>query len=98
MQFTESIHHLVWDRPRQFVQLLYDTETESTVAVAASSGIGTGMTHIYMCDLDDRNPPAEDGPMYIDDIEVYQGPDVNNLTLVWSDDFETYPEGALPAP
>jgi len=98
VQFTESIHHLVWDRPRQFVQLLYDAETESTVAVTASSGIGTGMTHVVMIDLDDREPPAEDGPMYIDEIEVYQGPDINNLTLVWSDDFEAYPEGELPPP
>lgn len=94
--FTESIHHLVWDRPRQFVQLLYDAETESTVAVTASSGMGTGMTHIYMCDLDDRDPPAEDGPTYIDDIEVYQGPDPNNLTLVWSEDFESYSAGEPP--
>ncbi len=98
VQFTESIHHLVWDRPRQFVQLLYDAETESTVAVTASSGIGTGMTHVVMIDLDDREPPAEDGPTYIDEIEVYQGPDVDHLTLVWSDDFEAYPEGELPPP
>ena len=98
VQFTESIHHLVWDRPRQFVQLLYDTETESTVAVTASSGMGTGMTHVVMIDLDDRDPPAEDGPLYVDEIEVYQGPDINNLTLVWSDDFEAYPEGEEPPP
>jgi len=96
VSFTESIHHLVWDHPRQFVQLLYDAETESTVAVTASSGMGTGMVHVYMCDLDDRSPPAEDGPTYVDEIEVYQGPDVNNLTLVWSDDFEAYDEGPLP--
>ena len=97
IQFTESIHHLTWDQPRQFVQLLYDTNTESTVAVTASSGMGTGMTHIYMCDLDDRNPPDEDGPLYIDSVEVYQGPDVDHLTLVWSDNFDSYPEGELPS-
>jgi hypothetical protein len=97
VSFTESIHHLVWDHPRQFVQLLYDSETQSTVAVTASSGMGTGMTHVYMCDLDDRDPPAEDGPTYIDEIEVYQGPNPNDLTLVWSEDFEAYDEGPLPS-
>jgi hypothetical protein len=96
IQFTESIHHLTWDQPRQFVQLLYDEQTQSTVAVTASSGMGTGMTHVYMCDLDNREPPAEDGPMYIDDIEVYQGPDIDHLTLVWSEDFEAYSAGSPP--
>jgi len=96
VSFTDSIHHLVWDQPRQFVQLLYDEATDSTVAVSASSGWGTGMTHIFMADLDDRRPPAEDGPLYIDDVEVYQGPDVDHLTLVYSEDFEAYAEGELP--
>ena len=96
VSWVESIHHLVWDQPRQFVQLVQDLD-EHTCAVTATSGLGTGMTHIVMCDLDDRTPPAEDGPMYIDDIEVYQGADVDHLTLVWSEDFEAYPEGELPS-
>ncbi|MBU0640294.1 MAG: hypothetical protein KKB50_15620 [Planctomycetes bacterium] len=96
VSFTDNISHLTWDQPRQFVQLLYDSDTESTVAVTGTSGIGTGMTHIMMCDLDDRSDPAEDGPLYIDDIEVYQGPDLDNLTLVWSEDFEGYSAGSPP--
>ena len=95
LSFVESLHHLTWDQPRHFVQLVQDSDGH-TCAVTSTSGIGTGMTHVIMCDLDDRTDPAEDGPMYIDDIEVYQGPDINNLTLVWSEDFETYPEGELP--
>lgn len=95
VSFVEALQHLSWDHPRQFVQLLQDSNGH-TCAVTGTSGIGTGMTHIVMCDLDDRTDPAEDGPMYIDDIKVYQGPDIDHLTLVWSDDFEAYPEGDLP--
>ncbi|MCA9255801.1 MAG: PQQ-binding-like beta-propeller repeat protein, partial [Phycisphaerales bacterium] len=39
---------------------------------------------------------AEDGPAYIDDIEVLEGPDMMSLTTVFSEDFETYTNGPLP--
>lgn len=96
VSFIEALQHLTWGHPRQFVQLLWDTETESTVAVTGTGGIDSGMTHIMMCDLDDRTDPTEDGPMYIDEIEVYEGADIDHLVLVWSDDFESYSAGSPP--
>jgi len=95
VDWVESLHHLTWDQPRQFVQLVQDPNGH-TCAVTGTSGIGSGMTHIMMCDLDDRADPAEDGPLYIDEIEVYEGPDVDHLLLVYSEDFEAYSEGELP--
>jgi hypothetical protein len=97
LTYQGALRHGVWDRPRQFFQLVLEEDTGHTVAVTSTSGIGTGQTHVVMIDLDDPTEPAnEDGPTYIDDIEVYQGPDANNLTLVWSDNFEAYAEGELP--
>ena len=77
------------------MQLLQDEG--HTIAVTGSDGIGTGMAHALMIDLDDpTEPPAPDGPTYIDNIEVWQGPDVDNLTLVWSEDFEGYAADSPP--
>ncbi|MCG3127752.1 MAG: hypothetical protein CHACPFDD_02624 [Phycisphaerae bacterium] len=42
------------------------------------------------------NIPAEDSAMYIDDVVVSEGPDVNNLTQIFADDFESYTLGDLP--
>ncbi|MCB9854524.1 MAG: PQQ-binding-like beta-propeller repeat protein [Phycisphaerales bacterium] len=39
---------------------------------------------------------AEDGPAYIDDIEVLEGPDLDNLVSVFSEDFEAYTNGVIP--
>jgi hypothetical protein len=96
INYTGALEHLgTWDQFRQFIQLLQDGD--HTIAVTATSGIGTGMTHALVIDLDNTaEPPAEDGPTYIDDVRVYQGPDIGNLTLVWSDDFEAYDVGELP--
>ncbi len=40
--------------------------------------------------------PFEDGPMYVDDVEVLQGPDPNNLTPVFTEDFDALALGDLP--
>lgn len=39
---------------------------------------------------------AEDGPAYFDDIEVLEGPDLNTLTTVFSENFEALNLGDLP--
>jgi hypothetical protein len=82
-----------WGAVGNYLQVFKNTDDDHTIIV--TSGAGSPGSPVLMIDLDGDMTKPPEGPLYIDDVKLYTGPDTANLTLVFEDDFESYTLGSV---
>ncbi len=96
-----GLPYTIWFGEYRLVgQLLQNSSGDSILVSGTNSrcnDLGAGHdARVVVLNLDTATGTPEDGPMYVDDVEVLQGPDVNNLTPVFTDNFDALALGDLP--
>jgi hypothetical protein len=87
----------LWGELRVFGQLVKNSAGDTLLVTGTNSRCTDNSypARVVVLNLDEA-VVSEDGPAYIDDVLIQQGPNGGPYTTVFSDDFNTYTVGDLP--
>lgn len=95
---TDTVYgyEVLWGEPRIFGQLVRNSAGDSILITGTNSRCSdnTYPARVVALNLDEA-VVAEDGPAYIDDVQIQQGPGGGPYVALFSDNFNAYTVGTL---